>query len=145
MSLEKQKLKLNESYVLVCSVGVGNLLRAPLVYRYPTISSLLQLQRADVCQLPLCSWGFRPNLDLTMSAEVQERSGNREKSRTLLLIYINIALYATCFQIQRPLEPFLVEKLGLTNDSGGEYAKLQSFFSLMQTVGSLLAGYYTSE
>lgn len=27
----------------------------------------------------------------------------------LFLIYVNIALYATCYQIQRPLEPFLVE------------------------------------
>ena len=62
------------------------------------------------------------------------------KNLTLLLIYVNIALYATCFQIQRPLEPFLVEKLGLSKNSGGEYAKLQSFFSVMQTLGSLIAG-----
>eukprot|EP00596_Hydrurales_sp_CCMP1899_P005376 CAMPEP_0119042328 /NCGR_PEP_ID=MMETSP1177-20130426/14548_1 /TAXON_ID=2985 /ORGANISM="Ochromonas sp, Strain CCMP1899" /LENGTH=421 /DNA_ID=CAMNT_0007009025 /DNA_START=66 /DNA_END=1328 /DNA_ORIENTATION=- len=59
---------------------------------------------------------------------------------TLFLIYVNVALYATCYQIQRPLEPFLVEKLGLNGDSGGDYAKLQSFFSVMQTVGSFMAG-----
>ena len=75
-----------------------------------------------------------------MATEFQERAHLQKKHWTLLLIYVNIAIYATCFQIQRPLEPFLVEKLGLTGDSGGEYAKLQSFFSLMQTVGSLLAG-----
>lgn len=75
-----------------------------------------------------------------MATEHQERMRQQKSSRTLLLIYVNIAIYATCFQIQRPLEPFLVEKLGLSGDSGGEYAKLQSFFSLMQTVGSLLAG-----
>lgn len=63
-------------------------------------------------------------------------------STTLLLIYVNVALYATCYQIQRPLEPFMIDRLGLTGDSSGEYANLQSFFSLMQTVGSLLAGWY---
>ena len=99
-------------------------------------------QNSSEISQSIVSTSVLPKQYLTMSAEMQEQSGNRKKSNTLLLIYINIALYATCFQIQRPLEPFLVEKLGLTGDSGGEYAKLQSFFSLMQTVGSLLAGYF---
>ena len=68
---------------------------------------------------------------------------NSKKDYILLLIYINVALYATAFQIQRPLEPFLVDKL-VNNGSGdggvGEYARLQSFFSLIQTVGSLITG-----
>jgi hypothetical protein len=75
-----------------------------------------------------------------MSAGSREQGQSRTRNRTLLLIYVNVALYATCFQIQRPLEPFLVDKLGLGGDSGGEYAKLQSFFSVMQTLGSLVAG-----
>jgi OCT family organic cation transporter-like MFS transporter 18 len=59
---------------------------------------------------------------------------------TLMIIYINVALYATCFQMQRPLEPFLVDKLIAKGDSSDEYAKLQSFFSIMQTVGSFVSG-----
>lgn len=63
----------------------------------------------------------------------------------LAIVYINIALYATCFTLQRPLEPFLVEKLKTANpdiDSADEYARLQSFFSIVQTVGSLVTGYF---
>lgn len=58
----------------------------------------------------------------------------------LLIIYVNVALYATCFQLQRPLEPFLVEKLMQKGDSSNEYAQLQSFFNIMQTVGSFMSG-----
>lgn len=60
----------------------------------------------------------------------------------LWIVYLNVALYATCFQIQRPLEPFLVDKLinNGSSDSAQEYAKLQSFFSLIQTFGSLVSG-----
>jgi OCT family organic cation transporter-like MFS transporter 18 len=63
------------------------------------------------------------------------------KDHVLAIIYINIILYALCYNLQRPLEPFLVEKL-VNNDSNSsyEYAKLQSFFSVVQTVGSLIAG-----
>ena len=61
---------------------------------------------------------------------------------TLYLIYLNVILYATCYQLQRPLEPYMVAKIGTTRDASGEYANLQSFFSVMQTVGSLLAGWF---
>jgi len=63
------------------------------------------------------------------------------KDHVLAIIYINIILYALCYNLQRPLEPFLVEKL-VNNDSNSsyEYAKLQSFFSVVQTIGSLIAG-----
>lgn len=63
-----------------------------------------------------------------------------KKDYILLIVYINVILYATCFQIQRPLEPFLVASLA-SNDSNDEYARLQSFFSIMQTIGSLYSGY----
>lgn len=59
----------------------------------------------------------------------------RARSWQVSLIYLNIVLYATCFQIQRPLEPFMIEKLksgGGGGDVALEYAKLQSFFSLIQ-------------
>mmetsp|Transcript_6468 Transcript_6468/g.10886 ORF Transcript_6468/g.10886 Transcript_6468/m.10886 type:complete len:448 (+) Transcript_6468:95-1438(+) len=61
-------------------------------------------------------------------------------STTLIIVYINVALYATCFQMQRPLEPFLVEKLNVSGDSADQYAQLQSFFSIVQTVGSFFSG-----
>jgi OCT family organic cation transporter-like MFS transporter 18 len=69
-------------------------------------------------------------------------------TQTLWIIYINVALYAFCYQMQRPLEPFLVEKLmssATSNTTLGmsgadEYAKLQSFFSIMQTIGSFATG-----
>lgn len=67
-------------------------------------------------------------------------SSSKSINYTLMIVYINVALYATCFQIQRPLEPFMVEKLNITGDSAGEYARLQSFFSIMQTIGSFLTG-----
>jgi len=63
-------------------------------------------------------------------------------ARTLVVAYVNIALYALCFQFQKPIEPFLVEKL--SGDAGSnakqEYGQLQSFFSLVQTFGSPLVG-----
>jgi MFS family permease len=62
----------------------------------------------------------------------------RNNSRkNLWLIYFNIVLYATCFQIQKPLEPFLVTKLQGDNN---EYAKIQSFYSFLQMIGSLICG-----
>ena len=60
---------------------------------------------------------------------------------------MNVILYALCYNLQRPLEPFLVDKL-VKNDSSNnssanssyEYGKLQSYFYIVQTVGSLIAG-----
>ena len=53
-------------------------------------------------------------------------------------------LYATCFQLQRPLEPFLVDKLvksdGVSVDSQQQFANVQSFFSAVQMIGSLASG-----
>jgi len=68
-------------------------------------------------------------------------STTAKDNRILLIVYINIVLYATCFQLQRPLEPYLVAKLN-TENSAEEYARLQSFFSFVQTIGSLITGYF---
>ena len=64
-------------------------------------------------------------------------------TRALAVVYANIVLYALCYQMQRPIEPFLVEKLG----SGGskaeaalDFGKVQSFFGTMQTIGSFVFG-----
>lgn len=65
---------------------------------------------------------------------------------TLYIIYINIILLAICYQLQKPIEPYLIEKLNENSHSKEEgraiheYAKLQSFFSIIQTIGSLAAG-----
>ena len=75
-----------------------------------------------------------------MMSEAQRRS----VFVTNTVIYINIVLYATCFQLQRPLEPFMIQNLqsGATDSDAValEYAKLQSFFSMIQMFGSLIVG-----
>ena len=77
-----------------------------------------------------------------MTDRVSKPMADSAKNRAILIIYINIILYATCYQLQRPLEPFLVSKLYSNDgqDSSNEYAKLQSFFSIIQTVGSFISG-----
>lgn len=62
----------------------------------------------------------------------------------LYAIHGLIVLYALAYQLQTPLEPFLVERLGASaggsSSSSEQYAALQSFFSLIQLLGSLLVG-----
>ena len=91
-----------------------------------------------------------------MSAILSAKQTSDRNTRILLIVYINIILYATCFQLQRPLEPFLIDKLTSSttptashiinegsdnNKSSNEYARLQSFFSIIQTFGSIITGY----
>jgi hypothetical protein len=70
--------------------------------------------------------------------------------RDLLIVYALVVLYAAAYQMQAPVEPFLVDRL-LSNPEGGvgvvdgdgdvdtatTYAKLKSLFSLTQSIGSL--------
>mmetsp|Transcript_19151 Transcript_19151/g.24846 ORF Transcript_19151/g.24846 Transcript_19151/m.24846 type:complete len:436 (+) Transcript_19151:120-1427(+) len=56
---------------------------------------------------------------------------------TIGIVLTNVALYATCYQLQRPIEPFLVQKIGADDR---EYGRLQSFFSFVQTLGSPVVG-----
>lgn len=57
------------------------------------------------------------------------------------LIYALVLLYAFCYQLQAPLEPFLVDSLvGKGSESTQAYGRLQSFFQVVQTVGSLAFG-----
>jgi MFS family permease len=68
----------------------------------------------------------------------------------LWVTYVNIILYALCFQFQRPVEPFLIQSLlseqqqSSNNDTAVDinqtYGNLQSFFSAIQTIGSPLVG-----
>lgn len=67
----------------------------------------------------------------------------------LWVTYLNIVLYALCFQLQKPVEPFLVQQLISSSSRGSDgnedvislaYGQLQSFFSAIQTIGSPLVG-----
>lgn len=68
----------------------------------------------------------------------------------LALIYTLIILYAICYQLQRPIEPFLVDRL-INHSEGGEkdtstsdsqqtYGNLQTLFNICQMIGSLIFG-----
>lgn len=67
----------------------------------------------------------------------------------LFIVYSLVVLYALCYQLQRPIEPFLVDKLikgegdGAVNesDSAQTYANLKTFFSAAQSFGSLAFGF----
>eukprot|EP00971_Amphidinium_carterae_P345003 6485712-Amphidinium_carterae.1 len=62
-------------------------------------------------------------------------------TRNLSVVYTNVLLYALCFQLQQPIEPFLVEKLGQgVEDADLAYGRLQTFFGIVQLVGSPLMG-----
>jgi OCT family organic cation transporter-like MFS transporter 18 len=77
-----------------------------------------------------------------MSSQRSAASGN-VNNVLLTVTYLNIALYALCFQLQRPVEPFLVQQLakdGSVEHVSRVYGQLQSFFSAVQTVGSPLVG-----
>ncbi|KAJ1454230.1 major facilitator superfamily domain-containing protein [Pelagophyceae sp. CCMP2097] len=54
-----------------------------------------------------------------------------------LNVYVNMILYATCYQLQRPVEPFLVKQLGADDAA---YGRLQSWFSLLNAVGAPIVG-----
>lgn len=62
---------------------------------------------------------------------------------TVGLVLLNIVLYAFAYQLQRPVEPFLIESLSEGADAKTvekTYGRLQAFFSLAQTVGSPIVG-----
>lgn len=76
-------------------------------------------------------------------------------SKEVTVTYLNIILYALSYQLQRPVEPFLVRSLIHGNSKNASsslqsneeesstnqtYGRLTSFFSLIQTVGSPLVG-----
>ena len=49
----------------------------------------------------------------------------------MILVYVLVTLYALCYQLQRPVEPFMVEKLvGDDGDAIAAYGYVTSFFSL---------------
>lgn len=75
------------------------------------------------------------------------------QNTALWTIYALIVLYALCYQLQRPVEPLLVEYLVKQKSSyldyhgqdarrevSQSYGRLESFFSAIQTLGSPLVG-----
>lgn len=68
------------------------------------------------------------------------------KVYNLGVIYSLVVLYALCYQLQSPIEPFLVEKLLKTNDDGEIndiatiYGRMKSIFAITQSIGSLGIG-----
>mmetsp|Transcript_48059 Transcript_48059/g.145127 ORF Transcript_48059/g.145127 Transcript_48059/m.145127 type:complete len:511 (-) Transcript_48059:400-1932(-) len=97
-------------------------------------------------------------------AKLSHGTDRSPTAHTILWItYLNVALYALCYQLQRPVEPYLVQTLtspdhGKDGESSSAassfvplafllgstpataYGRLQSFFSLVQTFGSPLVG-----
>ncbi|KAK3283158.1 hypothetical protein CYMTET_9134 [Cymbomonas tetramitiformis] len=61
----------------------------------------------------------------------------RSVSFELWIVYINIMLYAMCYQMQVPVLPYLTKRLG--SDTQG-YGNLQMGFGVVQFFGGLLAG-----
>ena len=95
------------------------------------------------------------------SSNGQNKEDQKRTNLVLWVTYINVVLYALSYQLQRPVEPFLIEQLTNTPGNGdGEegnsgrsssssisesdvarnYGNLQSFFSFCQFFGSPLVG-----
>jgi MFS transporter, OCT family, solute carrier family 22 (organic cation transporter), member 18 len=62
----------------------------------------------------------------------------------LWITYVNIVLYALCYQLQRPVEPYLIKSLTAEHPDpkivSQYYGRLEAFFSAIQTFGSPLVG-----
>ena len=85
----------------------------------------------------------------TSKTTTNKKVDSSVESAVLWVTYLNIVLYALCYQLQRPVEPFLIKSLteqaaGDGDDSADSvsrsYGNLQSFFNTAQTLGSPLVG-----
>ena len=68
----------------------------------------------------------------------------QKTQRGLVLVYLLVVFYALCYQLQSPLEPFLVEQLvgkDKASEASVSYGRLQSLFSAIQMFASLLFGH----
>ena len=74
------------------------------------------------------------------SAATGEHADN---SKAIFCVYTLVVLYALCYQLQSPIEPFLVDKLmnSTGSDSSVVYARVKSLFSITQGFGSLAFGW----
>ena len=85
-----------------------------------------------------------------MSAAFQQPAGmsvttpSPSSPKSLFLVYLLVVFYALCYQLQSPLEPFLVQELvgkDNTSEASVSYGRLQSLFSAIQVFASLLFGH----
>lgn len=53
-------------------------------------------------------------------------------------LYFNIALYAACFQMQSPVQPYMLQQL--SDDAVNAYGRSKSLFNFGQLIGSLVCG-----
>jgi len=53
---------------------------------------------------------------------------------------VNLILYALCYQLQSPVEPYLVANL-VQGDDSNAYSRVQAWFSVIQTAGSFVVGF----
>jgi OCT family organic cation transporter-like MFS transporter 18 len=85
-----------------------------------------------------------PSILRTMAPATEKSGAASAADRALWVTYINITLYALCYQLQSPVEPFLIkslsEKAGHADNVSQTYGNLQAFFSTIQTIGSPLVG-----
>lgn len=58
----------------------------------------------------------------------------------LFIVYLNLAMYAFCYQMQQPVLPATVASLVVGDDSSAAWASLQSWFGIMQLFGGLVSG-----
>jgi OCT family organic cation transporter-like MFS transporter 18 len=80
----------------------------------------------------------------TSSSDGKPKKTSTINTTVLWVTYVNIALYALSYQLQTPVEPFLIKKLSEeAGDAEGvnrTYGNLQSFFQAIQTIGSPVVG-----
>ena len=103
--------------------------------RNPAAGQVQAQERVETVVLPC----LKRNILMSIKPD-----GWRSPSASLYLVYGLVVFYALCYQLQAPLEPFLVERLvGKDNASEASvsYGRLQSLFSGIQMFASLLFGH----
>lgn len=81
---------------------------------------------------------------MTESSSKESSKATGVNNTVLWVTYLNVTLYAMCYQLQRPVEPFLIKSLseqaGDAESVSRTYGNLQSFFQTVQMIGSPLVG-----
>lgn len=76
-----------------------------------------------------------------MEAKAQQEQGQGAGvDWQLVVVYVNLAMYAFCFQMQQPVLPATVKALVVGDDSSQDWAQFQSMNGMMQLGGGLVSG-----
>ena len=79
-----------------------------------------------------------------MATSKKEEKLGTKNDTILWVTYLNVALYALSYQLQTPVEPFLIKRLseeaGNLESVNETYGNLQAFFQTVQMLGSPLIG-----